>query len=187
MLPTPVGRARPSSPVCTASSRLPWLGQVQATARPVLAMRRRGLEAPRGFRRVCPCRIVAGSGFAGRPLKRLRPYRSGLTDLVQTKSRPRAEADETSVPPIPHARVAPPTQKSGAKARGRAYALNVASLSEPVPEYPQHEVVRCLACGKQLSTALARLGSLLCLDCRESDAQLNPELVALWQQRGAPF
>ena len=80
-----------------------------------------------------------------------------------------------------------PTQKSGAKARGRAYALSVASLSEPVPEYPQHEVVRCLACGKLLSSALARLGSLRCLECRESEAQLDPELVALWQQRGAPF
>jgi hypothetical protein len=40
----------------------------------------------------------------------------------------------------------------------------------------------CLACGKQLEPTLQVLGSLRCLDCRESQALLDPALVAISQR-----
>jgi len=64
----------------------------------------------------------------------------------------------------------------------------VASLSEKTnenqPPNPQR-LVHCLACGKPLGASLSMVGSLRCLDCRDEQAALNAELVALWQSRGA--
>ena len=63
---------------------------------------------------------------------------------------------------------------------------DVASLSESKNE-TMHENVRCLACGKRLETQLSGVGSLRCLDCRDRNAPLDPELVTLWQKRGSHF
>ena len=38
--------------------------------------------------------------------------------------------------------------------------------------------LRCLACGRRLDEALAVVGSLRCLDCRESNATLRSQLIA---------
>jgi hypothetical protein len=37
--------------------------------------------------------------------------------------------------------------------------------------------LRCLACGRRLDEALAVVGSLRCLDCRESNAALRSQLI----------
>ena len=37
--------------------------------------------------------------------------------------------------------------------------------------------LRCLACGRRLDEALAVVGSLRCLDCRDSNAALKSQLV----------
>lgn len=48
---------------------------------------------------------------------------------------------------------------------------------------PDRATVRfCLACGKPLEPTLQLLGSLRCLDCRDTQAPLDPVLVALSQQ-----
>ena len=74
----------------------------------------------------------------------------------------------------------------GANIADRAYLVYVASLSESKNE-TMHENVRCLACGKRLETPLSGVGSLRCLDCRDRNAPLDPELVTLWQKRGSHF
>jgi hypothetical protein len=71
---------------------------------------------------------------------------------------------------------------SSATVEVSAYLVTVASLSEPSRE---HVVIRCLACGKRLEASLSVVGSLRCLDCRDAQVPLNPELVALWQQRSS--
>jgi hypothetical protein len=38
--------------------------------------------------------------------------------------------------------------------------------------------LRCLACGRRLDESLAVVGSLRCLDCRESNATLKSRLMA---------
>jgi hypothetical protein len=38
---------------------------------------------------------------------------------------------------------------------------------------PKRIGLRCLACGRRLDESLAVLGSLRCLDCRESNAALK--------------
>jgi hypothetical protein len=38
--------------------------------------------------------------------------------------------------------------------------------------------LRCLACGRRLDEVLAVVGSLRCLDCRESNATLKSQLIA---------
>jgi len=61
----------------------------------------------------------------------------------------------------------------------------VASLSEREKDEGPQKPDRCLACGKPLETPLSVVGSLRCLDCRDEQAALDPDLVALWQKRGA--
>ena len=63
----------------------------------------------------------------------------------------------------------------------------VASLSEPATREEPNRVMHCLACGKRLDNALSVAGSLRCQDCRNIQAPLNPELVALRQKRGSNF
>jgi hypothetical protein len=80
-----------------------------------------------------------------------------------------------------------PIQKCGANSHDGAYVLYMASPAESVADYGEQEPALCLACGKRLEASLSVLGSLRCLDCRDAQATLNPELVALWQQRGSNF
>jgi hypothetical protein len=63
----------------------------------------------------------------------------------------------------------------------------VASLSEHAKDQDPQHWGRCLACGQPLEAPLSIVGSLRCLDCRDVQAPLNPELVALWQKRGSRF
>jgi hypothetical protein len=80
-----------------------------------------------------------------------------------------------------------PSRTWWAKSRHRDYVVSVASTSEGVAKYTEEEPIRCLARGKSLEGPLSTLGSLRCLDCREANAPLNAELVALWQQQGSHF
>jgi hypothetical protein len=49
---------------------------------------------------------------------------------------------------------------------------------EPVPEADAKRTsLRSLACGRRLDQALAAVGSLRCLDCRESNATLKTQLM----------
>jgi hypothetical protein len=57
---------------------------------------------------------------------------------------------------------------------------------QPEKDSNAHEHA-CLSCGARLRETLDRLGSLRCLDCREEDKPLDPELVLAWQTRGAPL
>lgn len=43
----------------------------------------------------------------------------------------------------------------------------------------------CLACGVKMESALSRLGSLRCHDCRDTSAPLDPRRVDQWRQDGA--
>jgi hypothetical protein len=45
--------------------------------------------------------------------------------------------------------------------------------------------LRCLACGRRLQESLAVLGSLRCLDCRESNAALKSQLTSEQEARSA--
>jgi hypothetical protein len=43
----------------------------------------------------------------------------------------------------------------------------------------------CLACGAPLQESLFRLGSLRCLDCRQTNTPLDESLFRRWQLRAA--
>jgi hypothetical protein len=80
-----------------------------------------------------------------------------------------------------------PGRTSGANQPCCAYAVSMASLSERTNESQPNprRLVHCLACGKSLEAPLSAVGSLRCMDCRDEQAALSPELVALWQKRGS--
>jgi hypothetical protein len=63
----------------------------------------------------------------------------------------------------------------------------VASLSEPAREKNEKQPLRCLACGKPIEQPLSLTGSLRCLECRETNATLDPHQVDAWRRRGAHF
>jgi hypothetical protein len=59
--------------------------------------------------------------------------------------------------------------------------MNVAKWSVAPPASNLERIeryLRCLACNGPVETALATLGSLRCLACRESDAPLDPSLFS---------
>ncbi len=58
----------------------------------------------------------------------------------------------------------------------------MASWDSPTDPDAKKIGLRCLACGRRLDEALAVVGSLRCLDCRESNAALKSQLMP--QQEG---
>jgi hypothetical protein len=65
--------------------------------------------------------------------------------------------------------------------------MKMASLSEPTPDDRYRPVTYCLACGKPLERALSSTGSLRCLDCRDTNASLDAQLVERWHQQDRHF
>jgi hypothetical protein len=53
----------------------------------------------------------------------------------------------------------------------------LASSAEEKQQHDHRRPLICLACGNPLEEPLARLGSLRCMDCRELDRRLDPQLV----------
>jgi hypothetical protein len=54
----------------------------------------------------------------------------------------------------------------------------MASWDSAIDAEPKRIGLRCLACGRRLEESLAVLGSLRCLDCRESNAALKSQLTS---------
>ena len=50
---------------------------------------------------------------------------------------------------------------------------------------PRARLEVCLACGGPIEEALVHLGSLRCLECRETHKRLDATLVERWRRRGA--
>jgi hypothetical protein len=53
----------------------------------------------------------------------------------------------------------------------------MASWDSTADEDKRRSDFRCLACGRPLDDVLALAGSLRCLDCRESNAELKTQLI----------
>ena len=63
-------------------------------------------------------------------------------------------------------------------------AANTLTWAQTAPVNPPDPI--CLSCGAELAPTLARLASLRCHDCRDSNAPINAHLIRLADARPSP-